>query len=89
MNKQPLFDQFVKEIWQCRDEKALGNFLTAILTQKELTEIPTRLEIVKLLKQGLTQREIAKRLGVGVATVTRGSKELIRGSFSESENNRQ
>jgi TrpR family trp operon transcriptional repressor len=58
-------------------------FLRAILTPKELEEIPTRLQIVKLLKKRIPQRQIAEKLGVGVATVTRGSKELRLGHFSE------
>ncbi|MCB0332808.1 MAG: helix-turn-helix domain-containing protein [Bdellovibrionales bacterium] len=57
------------------------SFLKGILTPKELEDIPTRLQIVKLLKQGVSQREIAAQLGVGIATVTRGAKELKSGRF--------
>jgi TrpR family trp operon transcriptional repressor len=57
------------------------NFLEGILTLKELEEIPTRLQIVKLLKQGVSQHEIAEQLGIGIATVTRGSKEIQKGNF--------
>ena len=56
-------------------------FLKGILTPKELDELVTRLQIIKLLKQGLPHQEIARRLGVGVATVTRGSRELRLGRF--------
>jgi len=58
------------------------NFLYGILTPQELEEIPVRLQIVKLLKKGTPQHEIAQKLGVGVATVTRGSKEIAKGRFS-------
>jgi len=61
----------------------LQAFLEAILTPKELEEIPKRLQIVKMLKAGVSQREIAEKLGVGIATVTRGSKELKKGNFKE------
>ncbi len=58
------------------------DFLKGILTPNEFEEITTRLQIVKLLKKGLPHQEIARRLGVGVATVTRGSRELRLGRFS-------
>ena len=59
------------------------DFLKGILTQRELSELSTRLTIVKLLKQGLPHQEIARRLKVGVATVTRGSRELQMGRFKK------
>jgi len=59
------------------------DFLKGILTPNELDELMTRLQIVKLLKKGLPHQEIARRLGVGVATVTRGSRELRLGRFKK------
>ena len=61
--------------------KEMSEFLKGILTPKEITELAARIEIVKQLKKGKPQREIADDLGVGVATVTRGSKELQLGRF--------
>jgi len=75
--------ELLMEIKGLKTKSELETFLKAILTPKELEEIPTRLQIVKMLKQGLPQREIAEKLGVGIATVTRGSKELQKGSFGE------
>lgn len=62
-------------------EKEVIDFLKGILTPKELKDISQRLQIVKKLKQGIPQRIIAKDLEVGIATVTRGSKELQLGRF--------
>jgi len=59
------------------------DFLKGILTPKEIEELTTRLQIVKLLKSGLPHQEIARRLEVGVATVTRGSRELRMGRFKK------
>lgn len=56
-------------------------FLKGILTPREIEELSTRLQIVKLLKKGVPHQEIARRLEVGVATVTRGSRELNQGRF--------
>lgn len=64
-----------------KTKEEMQNFLQGILTPSELEEIPMRLEIVKLLKGGVSQHEISEKLGVGVATVTRGSKELQKGRF--------
>jgi len=59
----------------------MDNFLKGIFTAQELEEIPTRLQIIKLLKKGISQQQIAQKLKVGIATVTRGSKELKMGRF--------
>lgn len=59
-----------------KDEKVMNDFLTDLLTDTEIEELPKRLQIIKQLYQGKTQREVAKNLGVAVATVTRGSREL-------------
>jgi len=59
----------------------MQDFLEGILTPQELIEIPHRLAIIKMLKKGISQHEVAEKLGVGIATVTRGSKELQKGRF--------
>lgn len=64
-----------------RTREEMKDFLLGILTPKELQEIPTRLQIVKMLRGGVRHHEIAERLGIGVATVTRGSRELQKGRF--------
>jgi TrpR family transcriptional regulator, trp operon repressor len=50
--------------------------LRSLLTPAELSEISKRLQIFKLLESGMPQRQIAETLGVGIATVTRGSRAL-------------
>lgn len=59
---------------QSADKAFIEQLLTALLTDKEQTEIANRIQIFALLQQGLPQREIAERLGVGIATVSRGAK---------------
>jgi len=56
------------------------DFLKNILTPGELDEIVKRLQIIKLLKKGVPQREIAKKLDVSIGTITRGSRELKYGA---------
>jgi len=74
-----LIDSFLKQ----KNTVEFRDFLFGILTPKELEELTTRLQIVKLLKKGLPHQEIARRLEVGVATVTRGSRELRMGRFKK------
>ncbi len=68
--------KFVDLLVKIDDTKEMKKFLKVILTPAELESIPKRLEIFKLLREGMSQHKIAKKLGVGIATVTRGSKEL-------------
>lgn len=74
-------EDLIKTMLIIKTEKEMYDFLQGILTPKELLEIPNRLAIVKMLKSGVAQHEIAEKLKVGIATITRGSKELQKGRF--------
>ena len=78
-----LLDKLADLLLTLRTRKEIISFLKAILTPKELIEIPKRLEIIRLLKRNLPQREVARILKVGVATVTRGARELKLGHFKD------
>jgi TrpR family trp operon transcriptional repressor len=85
-NNKVLFEKFIDQLEKHQGgREELETFIKGILTPTELEEISRRLEIVKLLKQGMPQHEIARKLGVGVATVTRGSKEISRGNLADIE----
>lgn len=79
--KVRLFNQLRDFLISTKSTKEMENFLLGILTPQELDELPMRLEIVKMLKKGVPQKEISRILGVGIATVTRGSRELKKGNF--------
>lgn len=81
MSKNGHLNQLIEMLLRIKSEKEMKDFLVAILTPKELIEIPTRLQIVKMLKKNLPQKKIAEKLGVGVATVSRGSREIQKGRF--------
>ncbi|KZM40371.1 Trp operon repressor [Marinomonas sp. SBI22] len=69
-------------------DEEMQNKLTGLLTPSEVLEMSKRLQIFAMLKEGVPQREIAKQLGVGIATVTRGSralKELEQASSDKDE----
>lgn len=79
MEKQYVKD-LIKTMASIKDAGTFESFLHSILTPAEFEEIPKRLQIVKLLMKGVPQREVAQKLGVGIATVTRGSRELKYGN---------
>lgn len=76
-----LLDELIQELIKIKDNNIMKKFLLGLFTPQELEEIPTRIQIVKMLKKGIPQHEIAQKLGIGVATVTRGSNEIKKGRF--------
>ncbi len=74
-------EELIEALLDMQTKKKMYDFLKGILTPKELLEIPNRLQIVKMLKRGISHHEIAVKLHVGVATVARGSREIQKGSF--------
>jgi len=56
--------------------EAMNEALASLLTPAEYQEISKRLQIFKLLREGVPHRKIAETLGVGIATVSRGSRAL-------------
>lgn len=75
------FSDFIVLIHATQDKQLLEDLLIGITTAQEREAIAQRIEIVKRLITGEPQAKIAKELGVGIATVTRGSKELSQGRF--------
>lgn len=83
MSEELYLQDLVTHLAGLKTPEKIEDFLRGILTEVELGEVATRLQIVKLLKAGMPQKEIAERLGVGIATVTRGSKEVQKGMFGD------
>lgn len=65
--------------------RAMGALLEDLLTPSEYSDIAKRLQIVRHLEKGIPQREIAKKLGISIAKVTRGSRAIYdsRGGFTK------
>lgn len=79
--KTRLFNQLRDLFVSIKSENEMENLLLGILTPQEVDALSARLEIIKLLKKGMPQKQIAEKLAVGIATVTRGSREIKRGRF--------
>lgn len=62
------------------DEETMLKFLRDLCTTDELTSLQGRWEIVELLQQGKTYRDIAKKTGVSTTTVTRVAQALRHGA---------
>lgn len=87
MVQQPSFSEWqqvldlVKQAVQQDQHEML---LTMLMTPDEREALVARVNIVNELLQGdLSQRQISQMLGVGIATITRGSNELKSRSEDE------
>lgn len=58
------------------DPGYITDLLRCLLTPGEIADIAGRWALVKALKQGIPQREIARDLGVSLCKIVRGSREL-------------
>ena len=68
--------ELIEYLLSRRSPDAMDAALDSLLTPAEYTEISKRLQIFKLLNAGVPHRKIAEQLGVGIATVSRGSRAL-------------
>ena len=74
-------EQYKKEVVNviskiAKDKQLLADFIKDILTPREFDNIGVRWQIVKRLAKGEYQQAIADDLHLGVATITRGSREM-------------
>jgi len=60
----------------CHDQELMESFLLQLFTPSEVQEMGKRWALVCLLNEGMSQRAIAKKLGLSLCKITRGSKEL-------------
>lgn len=77
---------FIRVIQKISHNTALLHaFLNDILSPAEYEDIIKRWQIIKELSTGKPQRDIAKKLHVSIAKITRGSRELSnpKGGFQK------
>ncbi|PIE42310.1 MAG: transcriptional regulator [Gammaproteobacteria bacterium] len=77
------YHYLLKLLCEAEEKQYLVRLLAALMTDKEQHELTNRLRIFALLQRGLTQREISKKLGVGIATVSRGAKAFQQHQIDE------
>jgi len=69
-------DEMCNLIAKNNDPKVINDFFECLFTPAELVDFATRWLLVKEIDKGTTQREIAKRFGMSLCKITRGSREL-------------
>jgi TrpR family trp operon transcriptional repressor len=68
--------ELLKMISSIKDLDELDRFFNDIFTPAELDDISLRWKLLKDLHKGMTQRKIAKKYGISLCKITRGSKIL-------------
>lgn len=77
---RPYIADLQKLVAAVRTKGEAKRLLSDLLTPQELDEFALRWQIIQLLDRELPQREIAKKLGVSITKITRGSRALQYGS---------
>jgi len=70
------FSELVSALSRVDDSELIADFLRSLLTEYEIDEITKRWALVRLIEEGMSQRNIAKELGLSLCKITRGSKQL-------------
>lgn len=77
--KEPWFRALSKALVSCKTEEAMDAFIRDIATLSEMQALSERLEVAKLLAQGLSYRQVAAQTGASTTTVTRVAHFLENG----------
>ena len=70
------FSEICNIISSIKTKEEIKAFMTEIFTESEIAALSKRWRILKMLNQGVTQRDIVKKLNVSLCNVTRGAKIL-------------
>lgn len=68
--------ELIQFLEKAAKSKKLESALADLFTPAEVNEAIARLQIVKLLKKGLPQRQISKDLRVTLSTISRGVQAI-------------
>lgn len=71
--------ELIKLLSEIANHEAMSAILSNLLTPQERQELGLRVQIFKGLIAGDSQRSLAKKLNVSLATISRGSRELKYG----------
>lgn len=78
--KDAALDESLREMCallaETSDSGVIYDFFRCLFTPAELSDFSARWLLVKEIDKGTTQREIAKKFGISLCKITRGSREL-------------
>ncbi len=69
-------DKIVDVFCRIKDSARMDRFLGEILTDAERHDLALRWKLMEMLENGMSQREVAARLGISLCKITRGSRVL-------------
>jgi len=81
-NEEHPLKELAQALANCGDAELTESFLLQLFTPSEVQEMGKRWALVCLLNEGMSQRTIARELGLSLCKITRGSKELKKENSS-------
>ena len=79
MDNERLKAQFYSAVLSLKTKGECDAFFTDLCTIKELTDLPLRLEVARMLNSGLNYQEITEKTSVSSATISRVNRCLVYG----------
>lgn len=73
------FDELVQAFARLKEPELVAAFLRDLCTVQELDALGQRLQVARLVNEGLSYQEISRRTGASTATITRVAQWLRRG----------
>ena len=73
------FDELVEAFATLRDKSVTAAFLRDLCTTTEIDAMGQRLQVARLVNEGISYQEISRRTGASTATVTRVAQWLHYG----------
>jgi TrpR family trp operon transcriptional repressor len=70
----PKKNELIQVFSDISEPKTMAKFFREIFTPAEIRNLTLRWQLMKMLKQGITQRKISSKLGISLCKITRGSK---------------
>ncbi|MGH3733993.1 MAG: YerC/YecD family TrpR-related protein [Acidimicrobiales bacterium] len=73
------FDELVDAVARVRDPVVVAAFLRDLCTTTELDAMGQRLQVARLVDEGMSYQDISRRTGASTATITRVAQWLHHG----------
>ena len=73
-------ERLLRALLLARDEEEMDRLLSDVCTIRELQDMTQRLEVARLLRQGLVYNEVGRLSGASSATISRVNRCLQHGA---------